>query len=263
MSSWLTVDQVLLFLSRFNLTVRELRSRGPGRSSFHLADETDLRDLAYAALKPLVHDLVRLPLEGGAPDPGAGAALRSRALELTVEVKSTLRPGAEQTLVKECGETVVRHLGSDGDSGRHLVFFLYDPDDLLPDHAAVVRDLGGTRARAGDELVVHVAGPGFPHLTGPSAGLDSARSGFSSVAASDQESMLRLGELLSKRPGVRGGEPISFSETDLHLHLRPGTTRRLVRATLGERFVVKYEAEDSIVFEELPPPTRARRTEFD
>lgn len=249
MPSSATVEQVLVFLHRFNVTAREVRARDAGRGSFFLRDDLDVRDLAFAMLKTLVPDLERTTTTGGLHD------LASESLGLVIDVKSTLWPGREKTLVQECHERIAQSASFTG--LNHLVFFLYDPDSFLLDRARISQDLSGARTRSGNGFLVHVAGPGFPH---PERVVHGSSPKFPNEAPSDHEAMARLLEHVTSR-GVQQSVRIEFAETDLLLRLRLGTTKRLIKATMGNRFLVAQENEDAIVFRE-PAPSLAQRESF-
>lgn len=244
------VEQVLLFLHRFNVTAREVRARENGRSSFFLRDDVDVRDLAFSMLKTLVTDLERTATTGGRHD------LASESLGLVIDVKSTLWPGREKTLVQECHERIQQSASFAG--LNHLVFFLYDPDSFLLDRARISQELSGARTKAGDGFLVHVAGPGFPH---PERVVHGPSPKFANEAPSDQEAMARLLEHVTSRSAQQQSVRIEFAETDLFLRLRLGTTKRLIKATMGNRFLVAQEADDAIVFRE-PAPSLAQRESF-
>lgn len=250
MASSATVEQVLLFLHRFNVTAREVRAREAGREGFTLRDDVDVRDLAFAMLKTLVTDLARTSHTGGKHD------LASESLGLVIDVKSTLWPGRETMLVQECHERIASSATFAG--LNHLVFFLYDPDSFLLDRARISQELSGARTRSGDGFLVHVAGPGFPH---PDRVVHGPSPKFASEAPSDQEAMSRLLDHVMSRPAHQPSVRIEFAETDMLLRLRLGTTKRLVKATMGNRYLVAQETDDAIVFRE-PAPSLAQRESF-
>lgn len=241
---------MLQFLHRFNVTAREVRARDAGRSSFVLRDDTDVRDLAFAMLKTLVTDLERNASTGGPND------LASESLGLVIDVKSTLWPGREKTIVHECHERIERSAAFTG--LNHLVFFLYDPDAFFLDRPRISQELSGARTKSGDGFLVHVAGPGFPH---PDRVVHGSSPKFANEAPSDQEAMARLLEHVTARGAQQPSVRIEFAETDLYLRLRLGTTKRLIKATMGNRYLVAQESDDAIVFRE-PAPSLAQRESF-
>jgi hypothetical protein len=249
MPSSASLEQVLLFLHRFNVTARELRSRDPARSSFVLRDDVDVRDLAFAMLKTLLPDLERHTSTGGPADLG------SESLGLVIDVKSTLWPGRERTLLRECHERIERSVTFSG--LNHLVFFVYDPDAMIADRARFAQELAGARTHAGTGFVVHVVGPGFPVVEQRPQGVAPK---FTAEAPSDQEAMARLLEHVAARSAHQTSVRIDFAETDLLLRLRLGSTKRLIKATMGNRFLVAQEGDDAIVFREPAPSLSARES---
>jgi hypothetical protein len=251
-SSSATVEQVLLVLHRFSSAARELRSRGENRSSFVVRDDIDVRDLAFALLKPLVPDLERQ----NQTSTGGPTDLASESLGLVIDVKSTLVSGRERTVIAECHDRVQRITAFPG--LRHLAFFVYDPDQFLADRETISARLSGPHTRAGSGFLVHVAGPGFPH---PDRAVHGASPKFAAEAPSDQEAMNRL--LAHVGTMIRGPVPpptlqLPFAETDLLLRLRLGTTKRLIKATLGNRYQTAEETEDGVTFRDPTPSIAAR-----
>lgn len=247
-----TVEQVLLVLHRFSLAAREVRSRGEHRSSFVLRDDFDVRDFTLALLKPLVPDLERQH----AANTGAATDLASESLGLVIDVKSTLVSGRERVLVSECHDRVQRIPVFPG--LRHLAFFLYDPDQFLADREMISAQLSGPQTRGGLGFLVHVAGPGFPH---PERVVHGPSPKFAAEAPSDQEAMNRLlahvGTMI-RGPVTPPTLSLSFAETDLLLRLRLGTTKRLIKATLGNRYLTAEENESGVVFRDPAPSVASR-----
>jgi REase_DpnII-MboI len=107
----LSINQILNFLSRFDRMAGPLASRT--QRPFKLEDESDVRDLAYAALKPFIGDLEREPTLENVASTGGRPDLASRGLGLVIEVKALLKESRqrETAILKECPVTCSPGLG--------------------------------------------------------------------------------------------------------------------------------------------------------
>ncbi|KYF93173.1 hypothetical protein BE18_05920 [Sorangium cellulosum] len=156
-----TLEDVLLFCSRFNLVTRALTKRNRNKPPLELADEYDVQELAYAALKPLVADLT---LEDPTPKVAGNSGrvdLVSHRLGLAIEAKATLKASREGgDIVEECFQRI--KLYSSVRNIRVLAFFIHDPDEKIDDVDNVQRHLEGTQPSSdGGTFQVYVVGPRF------------------------------------------------------------------------------------------------------
>lgn len=150
------IDSVLKILRRFEVAARALRSRpreDKKKFGYVIADEYDVQDLLYALLKPLVEDLEReapVPKTAGV---SGRVDLCSTRLGLVLEVKFAKAGGGNATkLVKECNERVVTYAAGPG--LEHLVFFVYDPDGVLPDRDNFISGLSTPASIHGKSFAV-------------------------------------------------------------------------------------------------------------
>ncbi|XYH99457.1 hypothetical protein ACMHYB_06735 [Sorangium sp. So ce1128] len=156
-----TIEDVLLFCSRFDRMTDKLTKRSRGKPPLEIADEYDVQDLAYAALKPLVTDLkLEDPTSKVAGNAGR-VDLVSYGLGLAIEVKATLRAsrGGDE-IIKECFQRI--KLYSSVRNIRVLAFFIHDPDEKIDDVDNVQRELEGPHPSVdGGTFQVYVVGPRF------------------------------------------------------------------------------------------------------
>ena len=213
-----TIEDTLLFCSRFDRMTHALTKRGQKKPPIPMTDEYDVQEFAYAALKPLVDDLT---LE----DPTAkvaGAAGRvdlvSYKLGLAIEVKATLKANREDAIVRECFERI--KLYSSVRDIRVLAFFVYDPEKKLDDHDNVQRGLeaGSHTAADGGTFRVHVVGPGFEKTF---QGYDSAATGPIEVKVGEVKYLTDVGAVVVNVTARGAGRtPVAP-----RLTLRVGNTR--------------------------------------
>ncbi|WP_437740637.1 hypothetical protein WME73_34510 [Sorangium sp. So ce302] len=156
-----TIEDVLLFCSRFDRMTDKLTKRGRNKPPLEIVDEYDVQDLAYAALKPLVTDLkLEDPTSKVAGNAGR-VDLVSYGLGLAIEVKATLRAsrGGDE-IIKECFQRI--KLYSSVRNIRVLAFFIHDPDEKIHDVDNVQRELEGPHPSGdGGTFQVYVVGPRF------------------------------------------------------------------------------------------------------
>jgi hypothetical protein len=239
----LSIDQVLLFLTRFDRTVAILQERRV--RPFRFKDEHDVRDTIHSALKPLLADLQCEDPTSKFASKAGRLDLASKALGLALEIKTTLRQGRATKIPSECRERLTAY--GDQPWVRHLVFFLYDPTHQLNDPDAIRQDLAKRHSHGSKTFDVYVLGTGLAVPQVPHEPL--TRQGMS---RSDAEAVFRLKNLLRNRPGNENLRQIDFINTDEALALPPGTTRRLIKPIFGEWYDVDQESEQSIIFKERP-----------
>jgi hypothetical protein len=244
-----TVDDVLLFCSRFDRTVRALTRRDANKPPFAFKDEYDVQDITYAALKPLVDDLVVEDPTSKVAGLSGRVDLVSYRLGLAIEVKATLAVNRDpKDIVTECFERVKKYSSVRGI--RVLAFFIHDPDQKIDDPDNVQRDLEAGRHAASDggTFIVRVVGPRFSKTFGKSesgaAPIDKPRR--EKIADNDA-----LNELYSWFELLRGEQKktvIIFADVDRILGLPEGTAKRFLAQAVSEDYHVMRQGEDSIMF---------------
>ncbi len=145
-----TVDEVLVALGEFSEIVRYLNTRRSTGAILALDSEADVQDALYIILRPWVRDLV-------GETPTAKIANRftirdfvSRALRVVIEAKY-VRDEAH-------GKSVSKELHDDIEVYRHnsvcdtIIFFIYDPNSLIPDGRELRRTIEEARSYGGRSL---------------------------------------------------------------------------------------------------------------
>lgn len=161
---------MLRFLSRFDRLAKSLRNRSRGKPAFEIADEYDVQDLVYAALKPSIDDLTRENPYPKVAGTSGRVDIVSPGLNLVVEIKTTVKEGREKEIVRECMERTKLYSAVPGI--EVLAFFIYDPDGRIEDIDNVRAGLEGPHPRhdrSGNFEVV-VVGSGLPASRGPARG---------------------------------------------------------------------------------------------
>jgi hypothetical protein len=124
-------ESIVAALLQFQECVRYLNTRRSSGAVLNLESEADVQDAVYLMLRPWVHDLIP-------ENPGERVANRytikdfaSRLARAVIEVKYIRDT--------EHGKTISREMHDDIETYRHhsycdtLVFFVYDPNSLIPD----------------------------------------------------------------------------------------------------------------------------------
>ena len=143
-------DEIVSALHQFQECVRYLRTRRSTGAVLKLEREADVQDAIYLMLRPWIHDLTT-------ENPTDRIANR-------YTIKDFISPSAmaviEIKYVRDAshGKHISRELHDDIENYRHhpkcqaLIFFIYDPDSLIPDQAALQRQIEVTRTYGGRSL---------------------------------------------------------------------------------------------------------------
>jgi hypothetical protein len=147
----ITVANVCTALGEFSECVRYLNTRRSKGAILALDSEADVQDAMYLILRPWVCDLVP---ETPTDKTGNRYSIRdfvSRSLRLVIEAKY-IRDA-------EHGKHISKELHDDIEVYRHhlycetILFFLYDPDSLIPDQRELRRTIEQSRVYDGRPLV--------------------------------------------------------------------------------------------------------------
>jgi len=143
-------QQIVDALHQFQECVRYLRTRRSTGAVLNLSSEADVQDAVYLMLRPWVHDLA-------AENPTDRIANRytikdfiSPKAQTVIEIKY-IRDGSH-------GKHISAEMHDDIENYRHhprcqtLIFFVYDPNSLIPDQAALRRQIEETRVYGGRSL---------------------------------------------------------------------------------------------------------------
>jgi hypothetical protein len=152
-TSIVEISRVIAALNSFSDCVRYLNTRRSGGALLNLDSEAAVQDALYLMLRPWIVDLVpENPTDKVANRFGIKDFL-SKANRLVVEAKY-IRNG-------EHGRMIARELNDDIETYRYhpycedLIFFIYDPNGVIPDGAALERHLSSARAYAEKVLKCH------------------------------------------------------------------------------------------------------------
>lgn len=149
-----TVSKVLQALQSFTECVRYLNTRRSGGALLNLDSEPAVQDALYLMLRPWIADLVP---ENPTDKVGNRYSIKdflSRSSRIVIEAKYIRNA--------DHGKAIVKELNDDIETYRYhshcndLIFFIYDPDALIPDSAALSRHI--TSKRVYDEKVLRCHG---------------------------------------------------------------------------------------------------------
>jgi hypothetical protein len=147
------VTKVVSALEQFQECVRYLNTRRSSGAVIDISGESDVQDALFLMLRPWLVDLVP-------ENPTDKVASRyvikdflSRELKVVVEAKY-IRD-------KKHGKEISKELHDDIETYRNhpncenLVFFIYDPDALIPDVSALKRQIEAVRSYETKQLAVY------------------------------------------------------------------------------------------------------------
>lgn len=146
--------QIIDALNEFQECVRYLNTRRSTSAVLTLDSEAAVQDAIYLMLRPWIIDLVP-------ENPTDKVASRytikdfvSRSARTVVEAKYIRDAPHGKNITKELHDDIetYRH----HPTCRHLVFFIYDPEALIPDGAALERQIAVERVYDGVPLICHL-----------------------------------------------------------------------------------------------------------
>ncbi len=146
----LAVADVFTALDEFPECVRYLNTRRNAGTVLSLDSEADVQDALYLILRPWVRDLVP---ESPTDKTGNRFTIRdflSRTLRCVIEAKYVRSA--------EHGKGISKEMHDDIEVYRHnlvcdtIVFFIYDPDSLIPDQRELRRTIEQSRVYDGRPL---------------------------------------------------------------------------------------------------------------
>lgn len=146
-----TVPDLMRALGEFAECVRYLNTRRSAGAVLSLDSEANVQDALYLILRPWIRDLVP---ETPTDKTGNRFTIRdffSRTLRCVIEVKFVRNA--------EHGKVISKEMHDDIEVYRHnplcdtIVFFVYDPDSLIPDQRELCRTIEQSRSYDGKPLV--------------------------------------------------------------------------------------------------------------
>lgn len=243
-----TIEDVLLFCSRFDRTVDALTNRDRNKPPFLLADEYDVQDLAYGSLKPIVEDLLLEDPTGKVAGTSGRLDITSRSLGLVIEVKAALKPRREEDIPRECFERIKQYSLVPG--MRVLAFFIYDPANKIKDADNFQRDLEGPHlTKEGGTFMVRVVGPGFMQTfekTDPSSAAPIAKPRREMIEENDALNL--LSSWFNALSDMDKRAAITYAVLDHQLDLPDGTTKKHIAQAVSKYYEVDRKGEDTIKF---------------
>lgn len=147
------VSRVIGALNSFSDCVRYLNTRRSAGALLRLDNEAAVQDALYLMLRPWIVDLIPENPTDRVANRFSIKDFLSKANRLVIEVKYVRSADHGRSIVKEINddiETYRYHPSCDD-----LVFFIYDPDGLIPDGAALERHLSSARSYADKVLRCH------------------------------------------------------------------------------------------------------------
>lgn len=153
----LSFSDILSALEQFRECVRYLNVRRSKGLKLELAGEGDVQDFIYLMIRPWVQDLV---YENPTDKVGNRYVIKdflARSARTVIEAKYIRDEVHGKVVSKELHDDIEmyrRHPDCD-----HLIFFIYDPDSLIPDVAALRNDIEANRSYDGRALHCHLIVP--------------------------------------------------------------------------------------------------------
>jgi len=142
--------------SRFHLVARQLQSRHGNRTTLHVEDESDVRDLLHALLT-LEHDDI-LPQEW---TPSYASGPRTDFLlkleHVVIEAKKTRSGLGARELEGQLTVDIQKY--KDHPDCRTLVCFVYDPEGRIANPHGIEHDLSGDKDGLAVRVIVAPKGP--------------------------------------------------------------------------------------------------------
>jgi hypothetical protein len=139
-------------LLRFHAVVKQLRCRHDGRDTLDVRDEYDVQDLVHALLRMFFRDI---RAEEWTPS-YAGSSSRMDFLlhdeEVVVEAKRMRRGLKEKDVVDQLLIDITRY--EEHPKCKSLVCFIYDPEGLIGNPAAIVKDIEKRSAKMAVKVII-------------------------------------------------------------------------------------------------------------
>jgi hypothetical protein len=148
-----TVAMVLDALGSFNEIVRYLNTRRSTGAVLDITSESEVQDVVYLMLRPWVLDLVYESPTDKVANRFAIKDFVSHAGKFVVEAKFIRSADHGKNITKEVNDDIETYRYHR--SCEDLIFFIYDPDNNIPDVASVERHLRSSRTYDGKVLRCH------------------------------------------------------------------------------------------------------------
>jgi hypothetical protein len=145
-----SVARIIAALDSFGECVRYLNTRRSKGAILELSSEADVQDALYLMLRPWVLDLTPENPNEKVANTFAIKDFISKSNRCVIEAKFIRN--------KEHGKLIVSELNNDIENYRyhshcdHLIFFIYDPNSLIPDSAALATHITSERTYGSKSL---------------------------------------------------------------------------------------------------------------
>jgi len=145
----ISYKDIMLALEQFMECVRYLNTRRSG-TKLSLENESDVQDAIYLMIRPWIKDLV---YENPTSKVGNRFAIKdfiSRSSKTVIEAKFIRDEAHGKSISKELHDDIeIYHHHPECD---HLIFFIYDPNSLIPDQTALKTEIEEERIYSGKKL---------------------------------------------------------------------------------------------------------------
>ena len=150
----ISYDKIISALEQFMECVRYLNTRRSTGAKLNLEGEEDVQDAIFLMLRPWITDLV---YENPTDKTGNRFVIKdflAKTAETVIEAKFIRDESHGKYISKELHDDIetYRH----HPQCKHLIFFIYDPDSLIPDAAALHTEITTTRTYDGKPLHCHL-----------------------------------------------------------------------------------------------------------
>lgn len=148
------IAQILTALAEFQECVRYLNTRRSTSAVLKLDSEAAVQDAIYLMLRPWLIDLVPENPTDKIANRYTIKDFVTRSARTVIEAKYIRDAPHGKNITKELHDDIetYRHHSA----CRHLVFFIYDPDALIPDRASLERQIAVERVYDGVALTCHL-----------------------------------------------------------------------------------------------------------
>lgn len=149
------VGRILKALNEFMECVRYLNTRRSTAAVLALDSEAAVQDALYLMLRPWVLDLVpETPTDRIAAARYTIQDFLSASAQTVIEAKFIRDAAHGKAITKELHDDIETYRSHP--ACRHLVFFIYDPDVLIPNRAGLERQIAVERTYEGAPLTCHL-----------------------------------------------------------------------------------------------------------
>jgi len=148
-----TVSKVVFALEQFQECVRYLNTRRSKGTIINIDGEDDLQDVIFLMLRPWILDLIPENPTNRLASRFAIKDFLSKELKTVIEAKLIRDKKHGREISKELHDDIEMY--KDHPKCSEIIFFIYDPNALIPDVRSLRRQIDGPRNYNGKKLGVH------------------------------------------------------------------------------------------------------------